>query len=392
VSAAPPRLRARAVVIDLDGTLLDTAADLAAAVNLMLAELGRPTLAESVVASYVGKGAGGAGAPRARRRTRRARRRRAARAWRGRLRAPLRGRERSALATLRRRARRPRRDARDGPEARVRDQQAAGVRGSRCSSAAGCAATSRWCWGATRCRARSMTEIEFRALAAQGYNRIPLMVEAFADLETPLSLYLKLAHRQGRGAYSFLLESVVGGERFGRYSFIGLPARTLLRAAASATRQDRGGHRRRRDRDPPATRWTSSRVTSSASRWRCGPGPAALLRRPGRLLRLRHGAPHRAKLVGHLPARHAGLPRHPAAAVRGAGRHRQPVGQAVPDRLCRPGPARGLQQRQEAPLRDLRSSSSTRSARRSSRRPRAYPASASSPRPTTWLPSSAPSG
>lgn len=57
MSAAPPRLRARAVVIDLDGTLLDTAADLAAAVNLMLAELGRPTLAESVVASYVGKGA-----------------------------------------------------------------------------------------------------------------------------------------------------------------------------------------------------------------------------------------------------------------------------------------------------------------------------------------------
>jgi phosphoglycolate phosphatase len=52
-----PRLRARAVIIDLDGTLLDTAADLAAAVNLMLAELGRPVLPESVVAAYVGKGA-----------------------------------------------------------------------------------------------------------------------------------------------------------------------------------------------------------------------------------------------------------------------------------------------------------------------------------------------
>ena len=75
-----------------------------------------------------------------------------------------------------------------------------------------------------------ITELEFKSLTAQGYNRIPLMVEAFADLETPLSLYLKLAFANGDGAYSFLLESVVGGERFGRYSFIGLPARTLLRA------------------------------------------------------------------------------------------------------------------------------------------------------------------
>ena len=75
-----------------------------------------------------------------------------------------------------------------------------------------------------------ITELEFKSLTAQGYNRIPLMVEAFADLETPLSLYLKLAFTKGGGKYSFLLESVVGGERFGRYSFIGLPARTLLRA------------------------------------------------------------------------------------------------------------------------------------------------------------------
>ncbi len=74
-----------------------------------------------------------------------------------------------------------------------------------------------------------ITELEFKSLAQLGYNRIPLMVEAFADLETPLSLYLKLAFSKGGGKYSFLLESVVGGERFGRYSFIGLPARTLLR-------------------------------------------------------------------------------------------------------------------------------------------------------------------
>ncbi len=76
-----------------------------------------------------------------------------------------------------------------------------------------------------------ITELEFKSLALEGYNRIPLMAEAFADLETPLSLYLKLAHGKGNGRHSFLLESVVGGERFGRYSFIGLPARTLLRAS-----------------------------------------------------------------------------------------------------------------------------------------------------------------
>jgi anthranilate synthase component 1 len=69
-----------------------------------------------------------------------------------------------------------------------------------------------------------MTEAEFRALAAQGFNRIPLTLESFADLDTPLSLYVKLANRP----YSYLLESVVGGERFGRYSFIGLPAATRI--------------------------------------------------------------------------------------------------------------------------------------------------------------------
>ena len=75
-----------------------------------------------------------------------------------------------------------------------------------------------------------ITELEFKSLAAQGFNRIPLIAEAFADLETPLSLYLKLA---GGAANSFLLESVVGGERFGRYSFIGLPAHTLLRSTGT---------------------------------------------------------------------------------------------------------------------------------------------------------------
>jgi anthranilate synthase component 1 len=75
-----------------------------------------------------------------------------------------------------------------------------------------------------------ISELEFNGLSAQGYNRIPLTAQAFADLETPLSLYLKLAYAKDGGRHSFLLESVVGGERFGRYSFIGLPARTLVRS------------------------------------------------------------------------------------------------------------------------------------------------------------------
>ncbi|MEO8101747.1 MAG: anthranilate synthase component I [Betaproteobacteria bacterium] len=70
-----------------------------------------------------------------------------------------------------------------------------------------------------------MTESEFAALAARGYNRIPVALETFADLDTPLSIYLKLANKP----FSYLLESVIGGERFGRYSIIGLPAREWLR-------------------------------------------------------------------------------------------------------------------------------------------------------------------
>ena len=75
-----------------------------------------------------------------------------------------------------------------------------------------------------------MTELEFTSLCAQGYNRIPMIAEAFADLETPLTLYLKLAQSQHAGKNTFLLESVMGGERFGRYSFIGLHAHTLVRS------------------------------------------------------------------------------------------------------------------------------------------------------------------
>ena len=71
---------------------------------------------------------------------------------------------------------------------------------------------------------RTINQTEFNALAAKGYNRIPLVLETFADLDTPLSLYLKLAN----APFSYLLESVQGGERFGRYSIIGLPAKTRI--------------------------------------------------------------------------------------------------------------------------------------------------------------------
>ncbi|WP_434778458.1 anthranilate synthase component I [Neisseria sp. Ec49-e6-T10] len=66
---------------------------------------------------------------------------------------------------------------------------------------------------------------QFKELFAQGYNRIPLVLELFADLDTPLSVYLKLANKP----FTFLLESVVGGERFGRYSFIGLACHTYIK-------------------------------------------------------------------------------------------------------------------------------------------------------------------
>lgn len=69
-----------------------------------------------------------------------------------------------------------------------------------------------------------MTPEQFKAYAQQGYNHIPVCREILADLDTPLSAYLKLAD----GAYSYLFESVHGGEQWGRYSIIGLPCRTIV--------------------------------------------------------------------------------------------------------------------------------------------------------------------
>lgn len=82
-----------------------------------------------------------------------------------------------------------------------------------------------------------MNPEHFAELAQQGYNRIPVMREVLADLDTPLSSYLKLAS----GPYSYLFESVQGGEKWGRYSMIGLPARTILKAFGDQIQVERDG-------------------------------------------------------------------------------------------------------------------------------------------------------
>ena len=145
-----------------------------------------------------------------------------------------------------------------------------------------------------------MTEAEFRALAAQGYNRIPLVLESFADLDTPLSLFFKLANKR----YTFLLESVVGGERFGRYSFIGLPARIRIRARGTSIEvEDDGGILERHEGDPLAF------VGAFMRRYRVAPR-AELPRFCGGLAgcfgydTVRH---IERKLAGHAPAVRSGI-------------------------------------------------------------------------------------
>src|SRR3954470_23904802 len=83
----------------------------------------------------------------------------------------------------------------------------------------------------------SLSKTEFKNYQSQGFNRIPLMREVLADLDTPLSTYLKLAS----GPYSYLFESVHGGEKWGRYSIIGLPARTILKAFGDQIQVERDG-------------------------------------------------------------------------------------------------------------------------------------------------------
>ena len=73
--------------------------------------------------------------------------------------------------------------------------------------------------------AASISKKKFEDYKNKGFNRIPIVFESLADLDTPLSVYAKLANLP----YSYLLESVEGGERFGRYSIIGLPSKKVFK-------------------------------------------------------------------------------------------------------------------------------------------------------------------
>jgi anthranilate synthase component 1 len=110
-----------------------------------------------------------------------------------------------------------------------------------------------------------MTEQEFKQFAAQGFNRVPVVLETFADLDTPLSVYLKLANRP----YSYLLESVQGGERFGRYSFIGLPAETRFEVNGRQCREIRQGRVLSDGEQDDPLAW----VASIAGRYKAAPRP-----------------------------------------------------------------------------------------------------------------------
>jgi len=82
-----------------------------------------------------------------------------------------------------------------------------------------------------------MTPEKFELYAQQGYNRIPMARQALADLDTPLSAYLKLADMP----YTYLFESVHGGEKWGRYSIIGLPCRTVVKVRGQTVSIEQDG-------------------------------------------------------------------------------------------------------------------------------------------------------
>ena len=98
-----------------------------------------------------------------------------------------------------------------------------------------------------------MSPEDFDSLTARGHNRIPLVCEVLADLDTPLSVYLKLAE----GPYSYLFESVQGGEKWGRYSIIGLPCRSVLRVNGRRVSVTRDGVEIESAETPDPLAWIS---------------------------------------------------------------------------------------------------------------------------------------
>ncbi len=127
-------------------------------------------------------------------------------------------------------------------------------------------------------------ESEFEALAAQDYNLIPVWREIAADLETPVSAFLKVA----RGDYAFLLESVQGGEKWGRYTFLGSEPAMVMRGRGGRLDLTRPG----RSVEVRSVKGPFEGLRDEMSRFRAyqSPESAALLRRRGRLSRLRHRA------------------------------------------------------------------------------------------------------
>ena len=71
----------------------------------------------------------------------------------------------------------------------------------------------------------SISKAQFNDYKNKGFNRIPLIIEASSDLDSPLSIFTKLANQP----FSYLLESVEGGEKFGRYTIIGLPSKVQIK-------------------------------------------------------------------------------------------------------------------------------------------------------------------
>ncbi len=82
-----------------------------------------------------------------------------------------------------------------------------------------------------------LTPADLERFASEGYTRVPLVREVLADLDTPLSAYLKLAN----APYSYLFESVHGGEKWGRYSIVGLPSRHVIRVHGHTVTVERDG-------------------------------------------------------------------------------------------------------------------------------------------------------